>query len=112
MMVVMARRVAANPVGWSEWLEDPIKALGNLVRAGIIGHLRQSGAATRAEIAAALNLPVPTVGAALKAMVDAGLLVSDPPMEDARRGQRVRYSVDHEQVSRMYLQLGQAIGES
>lgn len=111
-MVVMARRVAANPGGWSEWLEDPINALGNLVRAGIIGHLRQRGPATRAEIATALSLPVPTVGAALKAMVNAGLLVSDPPIGEARRGQRVRYSVDHERVSRMYLQLGQAIGET
>lgn len=108
-MGAMARRIA--PAGWSEWLEDPIKALGNLVRAGIIGHLRQHGPATRAEIATALDLPVPTIAASLKAMVQAGLLISDPPLEQARRGQRVRYTVDDEQVSRMYLQLGQAIGE-
>jgi hypothetical protein len=62
-------------------------------------------------IAAALELPVPTIAAALKAMVQAGLLTSDPPIEQARRGQRVRYGVDHEMVSRMYLQLGHAIGE-
>lgn len=107
----MARRVTPTPGGWSEWLEDPIKALGNLVRAGIIGYLRQNGPATRAEIAAALELPVPTIAASLKAMVQAGLLISDPHMSEARRGQRVRYSVDHETVSRMYLQLGQALGE-
>jgi hypothetical protein len=38
-------------------------------------------------------------------------LTTDPPMDEVRRGQRVRYGVDHETVSRMYLQLGQAIGE-
>lgn len=107
----MARRVTPTPGGWSEWLEDPIKALGNLVRAGIIGYLRQHGPATRAEIALALDLPVPTIAASLKAMVQAGLLTSDPPIEQARRGQWIKYGVHHEMVSRMYLQLGQAIGE-
>jgi ArsR family transcriptional regulator len=107
----MSKPVTVTPGGWSEWLEDPIKALGNLIRAGIIGYLREHGPATRAEIAAALDIPVPTIGASLKAMVQAGLLTTDPPIEEARRGQWIRYGVDHEQVSRMYLQLGQAIGE-
>jgi predicted transcriptional regulator len=107
----MSRHVAVNPGGWSEWLEDPIKALGNLVRAGIIGYLRENGPATRAEIAAALEIPVPTIAASLKAMVQAGLLIPDPPVDQARRGQWIKYGVDHETVSRMYLQLGQAIGE-
>lgn len=105
----MPNRIAPNE--WTEWLEDPIKALGNLVRAGIIGHLRQHGPSTRAEIATALDLPNPTISASLKAMVQAGLITSDPPIDQVRRGQRLRYAVDHEQVSRMYLQLGQAIGE-
>lgn len=107
----MPRRVSPAPGGWSEWLEDPIKALGNLVRAGIIGFLRENGPATRAEIASALDIPVPTIAASLKAMVSAGLLTADPPLAEARRGQWVRYTVDHETVSRMYLQLGQSIGE-
>lgn len=107
----MSKRVTSTPGGWSEWLEDPIKALGNLVRAGILGYLRGNGPATRAEIAAALEIPVPTIAASLKAMVQAGLLTSDPPMEQVRRGQWVKYGVDNEMVSRMYLQLGQAIGE-
>lgn len=107
----MSKRVSPTPGGWSEWLEDPIKALGNLVRAGIIGYLRDNGPATRAEIATALDIPVPTIAASLKAMVQAGLLTTDPPMGEVRRGQWVRYGVDHELVSRMYLQLGQAIGE-
>ena len=107
----MPRRVTPVPGGWSEWLEDPIKALGNLVRAGIIGYLREHGSATRAEIAAALDLPIPTIAASLRAMVDAGLLISNPRISEVRRGQRVRYEVDQEMVSRMYLQLGQAIGE-
>lgn len=107
----MGRPVNVAPGGWSEWLEDPIKALGNLVRAGIVGYLRQNGPATRAEIAAALDLPIPTIAQSLKAMVHAGLLITDPPLERLRRGQRVRYFVDQETVSRMYLQLGYAIGE-
>jgi hypothetical protein len=44
-------------------------------------------------------------------MIEAGLLQADPPPDSARRGQRIRYTVDDEVVSRMYLQLGQAIGE-
>jgi predicted transcriptional regulator len=110
-MGTMSRRVATSPGGWSEWLEDPIKALGNLVRAGILGYLREHGPATRAEIATALDIPVPTIAASLKAMVQAGLLTTDPPPDEVRRGQWVKYGVDHEMVSRMYLQLGQAIGE-
>jgi hypothetical protein len=42
-------------------------------------------------------------------MLEAELLVSDPPKP--KRGQWVKYSVNEERVSRMYLQLGQAIGE-
>ena len=110
-MSTMSKRVTVSPGGWSEWLEDPIKALGNLVRAGILGYLREHGPATRAEIAAALDIPGPTIAASLKAMMHAGLLTTDPPVNEIRRGQWVKYDVDHEMVSRMYLQLGQAIGE-
>lgn len=63
------------------------------------------------QIVDALGLPTPTIAAALQAMTQAGLLIPDPPASEARRGQRVRYVVDDEVVSRMYLQLGQAIGE-
>ena len=107
----MPRQVKPNAGGWNEWLEDPIKALGNLVRAGIIGYLRQNGPATRAEIAAALDIPVRTTAAPLKQMALAGLRTSDPPLGSAGRGQWIKYDVDHEVGSRMYLQLGQAIGE-
>lgn len=107
----MPKRPAIKSNGWNEWLEDPIKALGNLVRAGIIGHLRQAGPATRGQIASALDLPTQTVAASLQAMVQAGMLQSDPPISEARSGQRIRYTVDDEVVSRMYLQLGEAIGE-
>jgi DNA-binding transcriptional ArsR family regulator len=107
----MPRHIKTPEGGWSEWLEDPIKALGNLVRAGIIGHLRSHGPATRAEVAAALELPVSTIGAALYSLVQAGLLHADPPLSETRRGQWVKYAVDEERVTRMYLQLGQAIGE-
>lgn len=95
----------------SEHAEDPIKALGNMVRAGIIGFLRNNGPATRAEISRALEIPIPTVAKSLAALMTSGLLISDPPMDQVRQGQRVRYQVDDAAVSDMYLQLGQAIGE-
>ncbi len=95
----------------SEDVEDPIKALGTMLRAGIIGYLRQHGPATRGEIAAAMNIPPITVGQTLNALLDAGLLSADPPRETAKSGQRIRYAVNGPAVTEMYLQLGQAIGE-
>ena len=59
----------------------------------------------------ALEIPVPTVAKSLAALMTSGLLISDPPMNEVRQGQRVRYQVNDATVSDMYLQLGQAIGE-
>jgi lipoate-protein ligase B len=56
-------------------------------------------------------VPSPTVFNALEKLLDAGLLVSDPPREDWERGGRVRYSVDGQLVSLLYLQLRRALGE-
>ena len=95
----------------SERAEDPIEAFGNRLRTGIIGYLKGHPAKTRAEIAAALDVPSPTVFNALEKLLDAGLLVADPPRSEWERGQRVRYSVNGELVSLLYLQLGQALGE-
>ena len=47
----------------------------------------------------------------MAALMTSGLLISDPPMDEVRQGQRVHYQVDDAAVSDMYLQLGQAIGE-
>lgn len=95
----------------SEHAEDPIDALGNRVRAMIIGYLREHPDATRAEIAAALDIIPPTVSKALVKLIDHELVVADPPREVATRGQWVRYRVNAPAVSELYLQLGQVIGE-
>lgn len=95
----------------SDRAEDPIEAFGNRLRAGIIGYLRAHPDQTRAEIAAALDVPSPTVFNALEKLLAAGLLVSDPPLDEWERGQRVRYRIHQQAVAELYLQLGQALGE-
>tara|TARA_B100000378_G_scaffold200156_1_gene163616 strand:- start:151 stop:468 length:318 start_codon:yes stop_codon:yes gene_type:complete len=94
-----------------ELAEDPIRALGTMLRASIIGYLRDNGPATRGQIAAALEIPVPTVKAAIGDLVTTKLLIADPPPERHKSGQRVHYFVDDTAVSEMYIQLGLAIGE-
>lgn len=95
----------------SDRAEDPIEAFGNRLRAGIIGHLRAHPNQTRAEIAEALVVPSPTVFNALEKLLDAGLIISDPPLSEWERGQRVRYRIHEKAVAELYLQLGQALGE-
>ncbi len=95
----------------SDRAEDPIEAFGNRLRAGIIGHLRAHPNQTRAEIAAALDVPSPTVFNALEKLLAAELLISDPPLSEWERGQRVRYRINQQAVAELYLQLGQALGE-
>ena len=46
---------------------------------------------------------------ALEKMLEAGLLIADPPRAEWERGGRVRYSVNGELVSLLHLQLGQAL---
>ncbi len=91
--------------------EDPIQAFGNMVRASIIGHLREHPNETRAEIARALDIPKPTAFNAIDKLVDQGMLIADPPRDQATRGQWIRYRVDDVVVSRMFWQLGQVIRE-
>lgn len=95
----------------SENAEDPIEAFGNRLRAGVIGYLRRHPNSTRAEISAALDVPAPTVFNALEKLLEADLLISDPPRADWERGGRVRYSINKVSVAELYLQLGQVIGE-
>ena len=95
----------------SDYAEDPIKALGNMMQATIIGHLRKCPGQTRAEIADALQLPKMTIANGLETLIDAGLIAADPPREIALRGQRVRYIVNESQVSEMVVRLEQVLGE-
>ncbi|MBN9190569.1 MAG: MarR family transcriptional regulator [Microbacterium sp.] len=95
----------------SEYAEDPIKALGNMLQAAIIGHLRKSPGQTRMEIADALQIPKMTVANGLENLVASGLVIADPPRDVAVRGQRIRYSVDDAQVTEMVMRLNQVLGE-
>lgn len=95
----------------SEYAEDPIKALGNMMQASIIGYLRKNPGQTRGEIADALEIPKMTVANGIEKLLDAGLLIADPPRDVAVRGQRVRYIVDDAQVTEMMMRLGQVLGE-
>lgn len=95
----------------SDYAEDPIKAFGNMMQATIIGHLRQNPGLTRAEIAEALELPKMTIANGLEKLLDADLIVADPPRDVAVRGQRVRYVVDDARVTEMVMRLEQVLGE-
>lgn len=66
---------------------------------------------TRGEIAEALELNKMTVANGLEKLIDAGLLLADPPRDVATRGQRVRYTVDDAAVTEMVMRLGQVLGE-
>ncbi|MDL9978625.1 helix-turn-helix domain-containing protein [Microbacterium sp. ASV49] len=95
----------------SEYAEDPIKALGNIMQASIIGYLRKNPGRTRAEIADDLEIPKMTVANGLEKLLDAGLIIADPPRDVAVRGQRVRYIVDDKRVTEMVMRLEQVLGE-
>lgn len=82
-----------------------------MLKAGIIGHLRAHPNGGRKEISDALDLPPQTVITGIDELLDFGLLIADPPRDLATRGQRVRYRVNDEAVTEMYLRLGIAIGE-
>lgn len=81
------------------------------MQATIIGHLRANPGLTRGEIAEALELNKMTVANGLEKLIDAGLLLADPPRDVATRGQRVRYTVDDAAVTEMVMRLGQVLGE-
>lgn len=91
--------------------EDPIDAFGSRLKAGVIGYLRANPDAGLGELAAALDTSRMTAYRAVDELLDARLLLADPPREQALRGQRVRYRVDDAAVTEMYLRLGIAIGE-
>ena len=95
----------------SDYAEDPINALGNVMQATIIGLLRKNPGLTRSEIAEAIELPKMTIANGLEKLLDAGLILADPPRDVAIRGQRVRYTVDDAQVTEMVMRLEQVLGE-
>ncbi|MGN6218854.1 MAG: helix-turn-helix domain-containing protein [Microbacterium sp.] len=102
----------AQPAG-SEDAQDPISLLGNLVKAGIIRYLRSNPDVTVGAICDALALGRTTIQPLLNELEAAGLIIADPPTlpGGSRRGVWVRYRVNNEAVTDLYLRLGMAIGE-
>lgn len=95
----------------SQSAEDPIEAFGSRLKAGVLGYLREHPDAGVGEISAALGTTRITVYRGIDELLDAKLLIADPPRDEATRGQRIRYRVDDAAVTEMYLRLGMAIGE-
>lgn len=102
----------AQPAG-SEDAHDPIALLGNLVKAAILRYLRANPDVTVGPICEALDLGPTTIQPRLNELEAAGLVIADPPMVpgESRKGVWVKYSVNNEAVTDLYLRLGMAIGE-
>ena len=94
----------------SDFMEDPIHALGNMLRARIIGHVRQHGPVQRQDLVLALGVGSPAVSKALKVLVDTGVLIPSPA--EFTRGTRVTYTVDEDVVREMWFRLGDALGQT
>lgn len=100
----------AQPAG-SEDAQDPVALLGNLVKAGILRILRGNPNVAIGVICEALELPPTTVQPYLRELEVAGLVVTDTPIGASRRGNWLKYRVNNEAVTDLYLRLGLAIGE-
>lgn len=102
----------AQPAG-SEDAQDPIALLGNLVKAAILRYLRGNPDVTVGPICDALQLGPTTIQPRLNELETAGLVIADPPMTagESRKGIWVKYRVNNEAVTDLYLRLGMAIGE-
>ena len=102
----------AQPAG-SEDAEEPVALLGNLVKASILRYVRANPNTTMKPICDALELGPTTVQPRLVELELAGLVIADPPISDGRTrgGVWVRYRVNNEAVTDLYLRLGAAIGE-
>ena len=93
----------------NDYAEDPIYALGNILRANIIGYVRSHGPCGRAQISKALGVLPATVTKALDILVESQALERHPT--NPTRGVRVKYTVNTDVVSDMWITLGRAIGE-
>ncbi|MGC5172039.1 helix-turn-helix domain-containing protein [Microbacterium sp. DT81.1] len=100
----------AQPAG-SEDAQEPVAILGNLVKAGIVRTLRENPDVTIRSICQALELGPTTVQPYLAELEASRIVIADPPMSESRKGVWVRYRVNNEAVTDLYLRLGLAIGE-
>ena len=87
----------AQPAG-SEDAQDPIALLGNLVKAGILRFLRLNPDVTMGTIADGLQLGATTLHPYLKELEGAGLILTDAPPGESRRGTWMKYRVNNEAV--------------
>lgn len=90
--------------------ERAISVFSNSTKVAIVGYLAKSGPATRGEVAKGLEIGVPTAQNNLVQLEAEGVLMADPPASEERNGQRVRYTVDADEVARRYSILGRALG--
>jgi len=95
-----------------EQLEAAIDALGNRVRVAIIGHLRASGGASRAEIERAIGVAKSTVNFHLAALLELGVLSATPPLDESARGQVIDYRVDEKRLRELIDVLLASLGEA
>ncbi|HKT58179.1 MAG TPA: winged helix-turn-helix domain-containing protein [Microbacterium sp.] len=100
----------AQPLG-SEDAQEPVTILGNLVKASIVRALRQTPNVTMGPLSETLALPPTTLQPYLRELEAANIVIADPPMTEPRQRTPVRYRVNDEAVTDLYLRLGQAIGE-
>ena len=100
----------AQPAG-SDDAQEPVAILGNLVKAGILRVLRTNPDVTIGPLCDALELGPSTVQPYLAELETAGIVIADPPMGEGRKGSWVKYRVNNEAVTDLYLRLGLAIGE-
>lgn len=100
----------AQPNG-SEDAREPVAVLGNLVKASIVRALREAPNLTMGPLCDTLGLPATTIHPYLTELEVAQIVIADPPKASRARGMTVRYRVNDEAVTELYLRLGQAIGE-
>lgn len=100
----------ARPAG-SDGASEAINHIGNMVKAGIIRHLRNHPNSGAKSIIDALMLPRSTIAPYLSDLETAGLIDADPPRAERSKGEWVTYRVNDEEVTALYLRLGQEIGE-
>jgi ArsR family transcriptional regulator len=100
----------ARPAG-GDGAEQAITVFGNFVKSATIRFLRENPNVTRKSIADGLNLPPTTFVAYLGELEEAGLIIADPPRAQRRKGEWPLYRVNDEEVTALYLRLGQELGE-
>ncbi len=81
-----------------ESLEAAIDVLGNRVRVAIIGFLRTDGPASRRQIEDALSIRKPTLTLHLSSLIAQGVVIADPPLQDAKGRQKVEYSINETRI--------------